>query len=90
MAEVLDAFPRGVWLFGSRARGAWDGLSDIDLLVEAESAELAERAADQLRGAFVGDDVLALDDHSWRAMADSPSPHWRSVRAQARRLHSKP
>jgi predicted nucleotidyltransferase len=27
--------PDQVWLFGSRARGDWDGLSDVDLLVVA-------------------------------------------------------
>ena len=51
--------------------------------MEAESAELAERAVDQLHCALVGDDVLALDRCRWQAMADSPSPHWRAVHAQA-------
>ena len=90
LAEVLVAFPCRVWLFGSRARGDWDGLSDTDLLVVAENAERAERAADRLRSAGVGDDVLSLDERSWQAMADSPSPHWRAVRAQARCIHPKP
>ena len=31
-----------VWLFGSRARGDWDGRSDTDLLVVADSQELAD------------------------------------------------
>jgi predicted nucleotidyltransferase len=79
-----------VRLFGSRARGDWDGYSDTDLLVEAESAELAERAADQLRSALVGDDVLALDRCRWQAMAASPSPHWRAVHAQARCVYPRP
>lgn len=60
LAEVLVAFPCRVWLFGSRARGDWDGLSDTDLLVVAESAERAEQAADRLRSVGVGDDVLSL------------------------------
>ena len=90
LAEVLVAFPCRVWLFGSRARGDWDGLSDTDLLVVAENAERAERAADRLRSAGVGDDVLSLDERSWQAMADSPSPHWRAMRAQARCIHPKP
>ena len=51
---------------------------------------LAEQAADQLRAALVGDDVLALDQWRWQAMADSPSPHWRAVHAQARRVHPRP
>ncbi|MEI7666141.1 MAG: nucleotidyltransferase domain-containing protein [Synechococcaceae cyanobacterium ELA263] len=90
LAETLADVPCRVWLFGSRARGDWDGFSDTDLLVEAESAELAERAADQLRSALVGDDVLALDRRQWQAMADSPSPHWRAVQAQARCVHPRP
>lgn len=90
LAEVLEAFPCRVWLFGSRARGDWDGVSDTDLLVEAESAELAERAAAELRRALVGDDVLALDRCRWQAMAVSPSPHWRAVHAQALCVHPRP
>jgi len=90
LAETLGEVPCRVWLFGSRARGDWDGFSDTDLLVEAESAELAERGADQLRSALVGDDVLALDRCQWQAMADSPSPHWRAVHAQARCVHPRP
>ena len=35
----------------------------------------AERAADQLAAALVGDDLLAIDHERWQAMA--PSPHWR-------------
>ncbi len=90
LAGVLVAFPCRVWLFGSRARGDWDGFSDTDLLVVAESAERAERAADRLSSAGVGDDVLSLDEGRWQAMADSFSPHWRAVRAQARCIHPTP
>jgi predicted nucleotidyltransferase len=90
LAETLADLPCRVWLFGSRARGDWDGFSDTDLLVEADGAELAEQAADQLRAALVGDDVLALDQRRWQAMADSPSQHWRAVHAQARRVHPRP
>jgi predicted nucleotidyltransferase len=90
LAETLGDLPCRVWLFGSRARGDWDGFSDTDLLVEADTPELAERGAEQLRRALVGDDVLAVDARRWRAMADAPSPHWRAVRAQARRVHPSP
>jgi hypothetical protein len=34
----------------------------------------AERAADQLAAALVGDDVLAIDQERWQAMAHSPRP----------------
>jgi predicted nucleotidyltransferase len=90
LAETLVDVPCRGWLFGSRARGDWDGFSDTDLLVEAECAELAERAADLLRYALVGDDVLALDRRRWQAMAESPSPHWRAVHAQARCVYPQP
>lgn len=83
LAQTLGDLPCRVWLFGSRARGDWDGASDTDLLVEAECADLAEQVADQLRTALVGDDVLAIDRQRWQAMAESRSPHWRSLYAQA-------
>ena len=75
-----------VWLFGSLARDDWDGFSDVDLLVVAAKQDAAERVADQLAEAVVGDDVLAIDHDRWQAMARSPSPHWRAIRAQAIRL----
>jgi predicted nucleotidyltransferase len=90
LAETLGDLPCRVWLFGSRARGDWDGVSDTDLLVEAEDADLAEVAADRLRRGLVGDDVLALDRRRWQAMAASRSAHWRAVRQQARCVHRRP
>ncbi len=68
------------------ARGDWAGFSDINLLVVAANKDEAERAADQLMEALVGDDMLAIDQERWQAMAISPSPHWRAIRAQAIRL----
>lgn len=91
--QLRDALgPDGcsVWLFGSLARGDWDGFSDTDLLVVGPSQDEAERAAERLGEALVGDDVLAIDHDRWRAMAHSPSPHWRAIRAQAIRLHPTP
>ena len=60
-----------MWLFGSQARGDWDGYSDTDLLVVAADAAAAAQWAAQLRRSLVG------------AMAGSPSPHWRTIRRQA-------
>ena len=34
--------PDQIYLFGSRARGDWDGLSDTDLLVVAANKHLAD------------------------------------------------
>ncbi|MBM5815544.1 MAG: hypothetical protein FJ083_02820 [Cyanobacteria bacterium K_Offshore_surface_m2_239] len=48
----------------------------------------AERAAERLAEALVGDDVLAIDHDLWQAMAHSPSPHWRAIHARAIRLVS--
>ena len=77
LRDTLGPNDCSVWLFGSLARGDWDGFSDTDLLVVAANQDAAERAADQLMEALVGDDVLAIDQERWQAMARSPSPHWR-------------
>jgi len=84
--DVLDATSYEVWLFGSRARGDWDGRSDTDLLVVADSQEVADRLADALLDAGCGADVIALSRASWDAMATIESPHWRSIHQQARQL----
>jgi predicted nucleotidyltransferase len=75
LRDTLGPSDCSVWLFGSLARGDWDGFSDIDLLVVGANQDEAERAADQLAAALVGDDLLAIDHERWQAMA--PSPHWR-------------
>ena len=85
LRDTLGTNDCSVWLFGSLARGDWDGFSDTDLLVVAANQDEAERAADQLIAALVGDDVLAIDQERWQAMAISPLPHWRAIR-----LYSEP
>ena len=75
-----------VWMFGSRARGDWDGRSDTDLLVVADFQEVADGLADALLDAGCGADVIALSRASWDAKATSDSPHWRNIRQQARQL----
>ena len=72
-----------ILLFGSRARGDWDGLSDTDLLVVAGEKQQASLWADRLLDAGLAQDVLAFDQTSWEALAASPSPYWRSVKSQA-------
>ena len=90
LSDTLGKNDCGVWLFGSLARGDWDGFSDTDLLVVAANQDAAERAADQLMEALVGDDVLAIDQERWQAMARSPSPHWRAIHAHAICLYPEP
>ena len=71
---------------GAMARGDWDGRSDTDLLVVADSQEVADGLADALLDAGCGADVIALSRASWGAMATSDSPHWRGIHQQARQL----
>ena len=75
-----------IHLFGSRARGDWDGFSDTDLLVVARDQQLAERLADLLRSAGIGDDVVAMEQSRWKQLATDPSPYWCGVARDSRRL----
>ncbi|WP_259728514.1 MULTISPECIES: nucleotidyltransferase domain-containing protein [Synechococcales] len=75
--------PIEVFLFGSRARGDWDGYSDIDLLVIVDDQAAADLWADRLLEAGVGSDVLPVSRGCWQSWVASPSPHWRAVRSQA-------
>ncbi|WP_198537758.1 nucleotidyltransferase domain-containing protein [Vulcanococcus limneticus] len=88
--DGLDGVPCLVLLFGSRARGDWDGYSDTDLLVVAQARQQADRLANLLLQAGVGDDVIAMSLADWQAAAHSPSPHWRSIHAQAIPLYERP
>ncbi|WP_411867783.1 nucleotidyltransferase domain-containing protein [Vulcanococcus limneticus] len=88
--DGLAVAPCQVLLFGSRARGDWDGHSDTDLLVVAPTRPQADGLADRLLEAGVGDDVIAISLADWQAAAHSPSPHWRSLHAQAIPLYERP
>ena len=78
-----DKGPLEILLFGSRARGDWDGLSDTDLLVVAKKKHQASLWVDRLLDAGLAQDVVAFDQTSWQELGDSPSPYWRSVKSQA-------
>ena len=69
------------FLYGSRARGDWDGFSDTDLLVVDKTREQAEQVADRLLNAGVGDDVLAISRDHWQRMVSSPSAEKRAIPA---------
>ncbi len=75
-----------VWLFGSLARGDWDGLSDVDLLAIAPSEAAADALVDALLAARLGDDVLALSSARWQQLKTSDDPYWRSIGRDALRL----
>jgi hypothetical protein len=78
--------PDQIYLFGSRARGDWDGLSDTDLLVVARSAREAERWADRLLDQGVAQDVIGLDRDAWRQLPQHSSVIWRHVARDAQPL----
>jgi predicted nucleotidyltransferase len=76
----------GVYLFGSRARGDWDGFSDTDLLVVGPNQGQAELQAERLREQTIGDDVLAISRDRWEGIGPQSSPYWRAIRVQAQLL----
>ena len=78
--------PDQIYLFGSRARGDWDGLSDTDLLVVAESRAAAEQWADLLLAHGVAQDVIGLDRMAWQQLPEHPSVIWRHVARDAQPL----
>ena len=72
-----------IYLFGSRARGDWDGLSDTDLLVVADTKAAANHWADLLMDAGVAQDVIGLDREAWAQLPNDPSVIWRHVARDA-------
>ena len=62
-----------IFLFGSRARGDWDGFSDTDLLVVAATQEAANHWVDLLLDHGVAQDVIGLDQEAWMQLPDHPS-----------------
>jgi len=80
------AAPDQIYLFGSRAPGDWDGLSDTDLLVVSVNRADAEHWADTLLDHGLGQDVIALDHEGWRQLPEHPSVIWRHVARDAQPL----
>ena len=75
--------PDQIWLFGSRARGDWDGYSDTDLVVVAEDQAQAERWVDRLIDAGVAADLVAMDRTAWQKLPNHDSAIWRAVARDA-------
>ena len=75
-----------VYLFGSRARGDWDGLSDTDLLVVSDTKAEAEEWADLLLDSGIAQDVIGMDREAWVQLPNHPSVIWRHVARDAMAL----
>ena len=87
---VLSEQPGGsLWLFGSWARGDWDGLSDVDVLAVAPNRRQASELADAVLRHRMADDVLALIDAEWLGRRNGDDPYWNAIGRDAVRL-SKP
>jgi len=84
------AAPDQIYVFGSRARGDWDGLSDTDLLVVSASKAEAEIWADNLLDQGVAQDVIGLDRAAWRQLPEHPSVIWQHVARDAQPLLESP
>ena len=85
-SEQVDSALWAIHLFGSRARGDWDGFSDTDLLVVGCDQSLADRLAERLCSSGIRDDVVAMDQSRWSQLDAEPSPYWCGVARDARRL----
>ena len=77
---VLSEQPSGsLWLFGSWARGDWDGFSDVDVLAVAPNRVQASGLADAVLRHGMADDVLALTEQEWQERRNGNDPYWRAI-----------
>lgn len=83
---LKDPAREAVWLFGSLARGDWDARSDVDLLAVAPDQAAAERLADSLLEAGLGDDVIPLSSERWQQRQLGADPLWAGICREALRL----
>ena len=75
-----------LWLFGSWARGDWDGFSDVDVLAIAPNRGQASALADAVLNLGMADDVLALTDTEWQERRNGDDPYWLAIGRDAVRL----
>jgi len=75
-----------LWLFGSWARGDWDGFSDVDLLAVALNRSQASELADAVLDLGMADDVLALTELEWQERRNGDDPYWSAIGRDALRL----
>ena len=84
---VLAEHPGGsLWMFGSWARGDWDGFSDVDVLAVAPNRSQASELADAVLDLGMADDVLALTELEWQERRNGDDPYWRAIGLDAVRL----
>ena len=86
-SDLLTQHPGGsLWLFGSWARGDWDGFSDVDVLAVAPNRSQASELADAVLDLGMADDVLALTELEWQERRNGDDPYWRAIGLDAVRL----
>jgi Predicted nucleotidyltransferases len=66
-------------LFGSYARGDFNGFSDVDLIVVDHNRNEAERLACSIQLQGLADDVLTLSSVEWNKKKKSDSFFWKSI-----------
>ena len=75
-SDLLTAHPNShLWLFGSWARGDWDGFSDVDVLAVAPNRSQASELADAVLDLGMADDVLALTELEWQERRNGDDPY---------------
>ena len=86
-SSVLAEHPgSSLWLFGSWARGDWDGFSDVDVLAVAPNRSQASELADAVLHLGMADDVLALTELEWQERRNGDDPYWHAIGRDAVRL----
>ena len=71
--------PQYVILFGSYARGDFNGFSDVDLIVVDHNRDQADRLACSIQEQGLADDVLTLNSEEWNQKKKSNSFFWKSI-----------
>ena len=79
--------PQFVILFGSYARGDFNGFSDVDLIVVDHNRNQAERLACSIQEQGLADDVLTLSSVEWNQKKKSDSFFWKSILQESKCLY---
>ena len=80
--------PQFVILFGSYARGDFNGFSDVDLIVVDHNRDQADRLACSIQEQGLADDVLTLNSEEWNQKKKSDSFFWKSILQESSRIPS--